>query len=196
MDSHPTITVSSIDDLYRHMLTVESDIKDHLPLLNELASQCHHITELGFRTGVSTTALLAAQPDRLVSIDVDWHPNVEVLRHLKARTDFRFVNYNCVMLTIEPTDLLFIDTWHVYDQLREELRLHADKVRRWIVLHDTTAYAEKGETAGYRGLWPAVEELLAKGDWRVERRLENCAGLTVLERIAEAGATMPAGSPS
>ena len=30
-------------------------------------------------------------------------------------------------VAIAETDLLFIDTWHVYAQLKEELRLHAGK---------------------------------------------------------------------
>jgi hypothetical protein len=69
---------------------------------------------------------------------------------------------------IEPTDMLFIDTFHVYEQLRRELALHAGKARRFIVLHDTTTFGEKGEREGSRGLWPAVAEFLAvrAGDWR------------------------------
>jgi hypothetical protein len=82
---------------------------------------------------------------------------------------------------IEETDLLFIDTRHDYDQLREELRRHADKVRKYIVLHDTTTYGERGETPGHQGLWPAVEELRTEGNFRLQARCTNNNGLTLLE---------------
>ena len=76
---------------------------------------------------------------------------------------------------------MFIDTLHTYDQLSEELRLHAPKARKYIVLHDTTTYGEGGETPGHQGLWPAVEEFLAEGCFRLGARNTNNNGLTVLE---------------
>ena len=85
---------------------------------------------------------------------------------------------------IEETDLLFIDTWHVYDQLREELRRHAGRASRYVVLHDTTTFGERGEVAGHAGLWPAVEEYLALGRFALAARYENNNGLTVLRRRA------------
>ena len=52
---------------------------------------------------------------------------------------------------IDPTDVLFIDTRHDYDQLAAELARHAEEVRRAIALHDTTAFGDRGETPGARG---------------------------------------------
>jgi hypothetical protein len=52
------------------------------------------------------------------------------------------------------------------------------------VLHDTTTFGDTGEDEGTRGLWPAVEELLATGEFRLVARHENNNGLTVLERVA------------
>jgi hypothetical protein len=37
----------------------------------------------------------------------------------------------------------FIDTLHTGEQLRQELRLHSSRVRKYIVLHDTTLCAYK-----------------------------------------------------
>lgn len=87
------------------------------------------------------------------------------------------------VVEITETDLLFIDTWHVYEQLREDLRRHAGKVRHLIVLHDTTTFGEQGEMAGHRSLWPAVEEYLAEGTFRLQARTTNNHGLTVLQRV-------------
>jgi hypothetical protein len=57
------------------------------------------------------------------------------------------------------------------------------KSRQYIVLHDTTTFGETGETPGHRGLWPAVEEFLAKGTFRLKQRHMHNNGLTILERI-------------
>lgn len=110
------------------------------------------------------------------------------------------------VLKIPPAncDLLFIDTFHVYGQLKRELALHAPGTRRFIVLHDTTVDADKGEAIRcrlnvtemveqtgipqdeiLRGLWPAVTEFLEAnaGQWRLFYRYTNNNGLTILERI-------------
>jgi hypothetical protein len=138
---------------------------------------------MGTRTGVSTTALLFAQPEKLVCYDLVKQPQVDRLGALAGRTQFVFVQADVRRVEIEETDLLFIDTWHVYDQLKEELRLHAGRARRYLVLHDTTTFGERGEAEGHRGIWPAVEELLAEGAFRLKQRFENNNGLTVLERV-------------
>jgi hypothetical protein len=124
---------------------------------------------------------LFAQPGRLVCYDRLRFPQVDTLQALAGRTAFVFHLADVLQVEIEETDLLFIDTWHVCQQLREELALHAAKVRRYIVLHDTTTFGDRGETEGHAGLWPAVEEFLARGTFRLKRRYENNNGLTVLE---------------
>src|SRR5262249_732802 len=81
------------------------------------------------------------------------------------------------------TDMLFIDTWHVYEQLRHELALHAGKVRRYLVFHDTTTYGESGEEPGSRGLWPAIEEFLREHpEGSLAAHYEHNNGLTILAR--------------
>jgi hypothetical protein len=148
-----------------------------------LARGCKQITELGTRTGVSTTAFLYMQPERLVCYDLVRFPQVDRLALVAGRTDFVFHTADVLWVEIEETDLLFIDTLHDYEQLTQELTLHGGKARRYIVLHDTTTFGETGETPGHRGLWPAVEEFLANGTFRVKQRHTHNNGLTILERI-------------
>jgi hypothetical protein len=179
---------ATLADLYQKACSTPSDIHEHVPTLYELASQCRHVTELGTRTGVSTTALLFAQPDKLVCYDKLKYPQVERLRVLAGRTQFHIHQADVLAVEIEPTDLLFIDTFHVYEQLREELRRHGPKVQKYIVLHDTTTFGERGEIQGQRGLWPAVEEFLAQGRFRLRQRFTNNNGLTVLEAVQPADA--------
>lgn len=172
----------ALTDLYTLSCATPSDINEHLPTLSRLARECRHITEFGTRTGLSTTAFLLAQPEKLFCYDTIQFPQVELLRGLAGQTAFVFHQADVLAVDIEETDLLFIDTWHVYDQLKQELSLHGGKVRRYIVLHDTTTFGERGESDGYGGLWPAVEEFLTLGTFRLKERHENNHGLTVLER--------------
>ena len=91
-------------------------------------------------------------------------------------------------MELEETDLLFIDTWHVYEQLKTELALHAGRARKWIILHDTQTFGITGETAGHRGLLPALEEFLDGNPvWRRVEHFTNCNGLTILERLKAKG---------
>jgi len=187
------------------------DISEHLPTLRSYASRCGHVTEMGVRQVISTWAFLAGQPKTLRSYDIS-HPqklnagdvfNDAVNAANDHRIDWKFIEQDVLRADIEKTDLLFIDTWHVYKQLKSELKLHSSKVNKWIILHDTTARAYSDET-GYEdelgerfanptpqdkprgiGLWPAVEEFLHanRDDWRLLERFHNCQGLTILERI-------------
>ena len=171
-----------------------TDIHEHVPVLRDLASQVEHVTEFGVRHGISTTALLGAQPAVLRSYDIHNRSVAARLAPLAGRTDFHFTVGDTKVLDIEETDLLFIDTLHTYDQLTAELARHAAKARRWIVLHDTTTFGTKGQESDPRGLWPAVEEFLAEGTFVLKERRENNNGLTILERARPrpaAGASSP-----
>ncbi|HEY7309547.1 MAG TPA: glycosyltransferase [Gemmataceae bacterium] len=171
--------------LYEAACATPSELNEHLPTLLGLAKECRHVTELGTRAGVSTTALLYARPDRLVCYDRIKHPQVDRLETLAAPTEFVFHQQDVWPVEIEPTDLLFIDTWHLDEPLHDELPRHAGKVRKYIVLHDTTPVRQDGETEGHRGRWPAIEEVLAEGRFRLQARGANNNGLTVLESLPE-----------
>ena len=203
---------------YEQASDTPSDINEHIPTLREYASRCSHVTECGVRTCVSTWAFLEGLAEgetgrhekrpRLVGIDLAWHANVESAMHTAKAVgiSYEFRCCNDIETTIEPTDLLFIDTWHVYGHLKRELAKHHGATRRWIILHDTTVDGEEGESirmgydiadqveeSGYpeeeirKGIWPAVEEFLAEHptEWVLEERWANCNGLTVLARKTE-----------
>jgi hypothetical protein len=174
-----------------------SDFNEHVDSLRALARRCRHVTELGTRAGVSTTAILSGYPLVLVTYDRERWPDVDTLEGVardSRRTHFVFEKADVLDVAIDETDMLFIGTWHVYEQLGEELALHARKVRKYLVLHDTTTYGEVGEAPGHGGLRPAVEEFLRQHpEWSLAARFTNNNGLTILTR---AGTPAPALSPS
>lgn len=170
--------------------TTPSDINEHLPVLYEISKNCDHITEMGVRSGVSTRAFLRTNA-KLVCYDIVSDQNVLELVEIARDTgkDVKFIEADVLTVDIEETDLLFIDTWHTYGQLKEELARHANKSRKYIVFHDTNTYGLKNEGTDNRhgnkqGLLPAIIEFIIENpEWRFKKFLTNNNGLTVLERI-------------
>ena len=148
-----------------------------------LARECGHVTDVGTGIGLAAAAFLYGEPGRLLCVDRIKYPEVDRLQLLAGRTEFTFRQTDVLWEELEETDLLFLDTWRVQEQLVEELRLHGGKVRKYIVIHGTTAFADQGEDAGHRGLWPAVEAFLARGTFRIKEQRKDRDGLTILERV-------------
>ncbi len=169
---------------YEQACLATSDIRDALPQLYELARGCEHITDLGTGEGLATTAFLWAQPKTLVCCDLVRSAGFDELLALAGETRLVFVQEDSRRADLPETDLLFVDTRHDADLLREELARHAGRARKYVVLHGSTAFAAQGETPGAAGLAAVIHEFLARGEFRVLKRDDAGHGLTVLERIA------------
>jgi GT2 family glycosyltransferase/uncharacterized Rossmann fold enzyme len=181
----PIMKNGRLDDIYKICLTHACDTNQLFPTLKAYAEKCQHITEFGVRGVFTTWAFLAARPKRMVSYDVEYSANIEEAKDEAKKADikFDFILNDVLKSNIEQTDLLFIDTKHTYAQLKEELRLHASNISKFILIHDTTSFGDIGEDGGL-GEWPAIEEFLAThDDWILKERLTISNGLTILERI-------------
>ena len=173
-------------DSFDILTRTTSDINEHLPMLYFLAQQCDHVTEFGVRTGASTLAFLhglQGRPATLRSYDINDQYGVQDSLTRWTRVEWTFSICSTLSITrIEPTDLLFVDTLHNYDQVRQELALHGEAARRWIVFHDTETFGTVGDDGG-RGINQAIDEWLqAKPEWRIVYRTHRNNGLTVIER--------------
>lgn len=177
--------------LYDYYCSVPSDINEHLPTLKELASKCKHVTEMWVREALSSVALLEGC-DNVVSYDIALSDWVKYLKEIEDRRDFRIGD--TLEINIDRTDMLFIDTWHCYDQLIAELNRHAVMVDKYIVMHDTTSFWEKWEIWAwypcvkekYDWLNKAINEFLENNkDWKILKVFDNNNGLTVLKRVSE-----------
>lgn len=186
-----------------------SDIHEHLPTLREYASRGNSVVECGVRAVVSSYAFACALKGKtgalLTLIDPVRSPNVESFRvecekEGLATQYFEASDLDCPLV---EADLVFIDTWHVYAQLKRELHRWHVAARKYIALHDTTVDEWHGETirnkwdaeaqskeSGFpvdeirKGLWPAVSEFLAQHpEWTLEARYTNNNGLTILRRV-------------
>jgi hypothetical protein len=174
---------ATLEQLYKAAHEVPGDINEHVPALRELASQCESVVEFGMRRAVSTVALLAGQPRRFVTYDLNADAVTDALKTRQGKCDFEFRQGSSltVELDFEPT-MLFIDTKHTADHLWKELVRHAPRVKRWIVLHDTVVFGERGED-GSAGLLPAVRRYLRENpEWVVAKHWRNNNGLLLLSR--------------
>ncbi len=172
----------ALEDLFAQARDIASDINEHCAALRQLSARANVVVEFGLRQGVSTTALLAGQPQKLVTVDLNSSSIVATLTSAAGATDFQFIQAST--LTLEPIecDLLFIDTLHTQGQLAAELKRHAPACRRRIALHDTHTFGEVGMDGG-PGLLPAIREFLSTNrEWFVMSHTTANHGFTVLSR--------------
>ena len=190
----------TLDEKYQHLANTTSDINEHLPTLKKYAEECEHVTEMGVRWIVSTYAFLAARPKTMFSIDIqhpsNWGASIEDVENYakEINCNYKFWQTNNLEIEIEETDLLFIDTWHSYKQLKSELELHASKVRKYIIVHDTVLFGTQDELNSYdafgwfngfeqKGLMPALNEFLeGNEEWTTHEVFTNNNGLIILKR--------------
>jgi hypothetical protein len=203
--AHPKIITAeslknkSINQIYEIYCKTRSDIYRHLPTLREYSEKSVHVTEMGVRKGVSTAALLSGRPKKLISYDINLHEEVFLLKKIAENEGLSF-DYqlgDSTKIKIEQTDLLFIDTNHVYEQLRLELALHHQKVNKYIIMHDTKTFGRfRKKKRGFDrhgqlitglrvgGLTFAIKEFLKKhNEWVIKEEFTKNNGLTILEKI-------------
>ena len=168
-----------IEEKYKQLCEMESDINEHLPTLKRYASLCETILELGVRGMVSTYGLLAGYPEVMISIDIvdpsEHEGNVEETKEIakKQGVNWSFEKISSLDFKLRRTELLFIDTIHSYEQLSQELKLHSPHTTKYIIMHDTN----------FPEMQKAINEFLTNNnDWKVKEVLTSLTGLTVLQR--------------
>jgi len=211
------LDVSNIRSEFTVASVKVSDINEHIPTLSFYASQCESICEFGVRSGVSTWGMLNGLVCKsntghtgsltLKGYDLSSMPGVyhQAMQGINGVLNFTADFEQADVLKAEPVvcDLLFIDTFHVYGQLKRELARHAAGVTKYLIMHDTTVDEHYGETirSGWNadaisiktgipkhelliGLGPAISEFLSNDPtWVLKERFTNNNGLTILEKV-------------
>lgn len=175
---------------YQNACNKPTDMHEHLPWISEITSRCKHATEFGVGYAQSTRGFLRHDIE-MHSYDINVYPETDA--YFKAAiAGGRNVTLH-VQSTLEadiaPTDVLLIDSYHSYDQVVQELSLHAHKVKKYIFFHDTTLFGDWGQgtvaqkNIFERGVWPAIDEFLSSHpEWQLVERRINCNGMTLIER--------------
>lgn len=188
------------------------DIMEHLPTLYRYAKECDTVFETGVRGCVSSWAFLYGlldgdkQNKKVLFLndinECDINDLLDISKNF-SNIDIKYKWKSNLLLDFkENFDITFIDTWHVYGQLKRELNKFSKITNKYIIMHDTTVDEIYGETirVGWnaekqsiesgipvdeinRGLWPAVTEFLEQNpEWYIKERYTNNNGLTVLAR--------------
>ena len=204
--------MQNIENRYNRLCKQESDINEHLPTLYKYASQCESIIELGVRGVVSSYAFVYgllnnnSSNKKILLNDIE-QCNIsrllQLTNHLKIDIKYEWIN-DLDLEIKENYDLTFIDTWHVYGQLKRELEKFSKVTNKYIIMHDTTIDEIDGETirrddmnaeeqtleSGIplneinKGLKPAIDEFLENNsDWKIKEVFTNNNGLTILEKV-------------
>jgi hypothetical protein len=199
-----------IEFLYEDKCKTRSDINEHLPTLYKYAKKCDTIVDCSIRSIVSSyafsAALLGNKKGSLTMVDNEKTSNIDSFVEMSngEGVPIEFLQGKCLETPLKETDLLFIDTWHTYPQLKRELEYWNTSVKKYIIMHDTTVdefvsesvrcnldIEKQSRESGFsvedirKGIWYAIEEFLQEhSEWKVEERFTNNNGLTILSRIS------------
>ena len=181
----------TMEENFNYYRNLQTDINEHFDTIKEYAEKCEHITEIGVRGVNSTWAFLSGKPAKMVSIDksspMEFGVDINKVKKIanENNIDWSFILSDVLQIELEETDLLFIDTLHTYPQLSKELKLHGNKARKYIIMHDTETNKYIGDF-GEEGLQKAIEEfLLENKHWSFCEIFTNNNGLTILKRVGE-----------
>ena len=212
--------MSIVEKKYLKLCKRKSDINEHLPTLYKYAIDCESILELGVRGVVSTWAFAHGlqnndkETKKLIMNDIVPCDLNKILGALEdTDIDVEYIWKDDLLLELnEQVDMTFIDTFHVYGQLKRELNKFSKMTNKYIIMHDTTideidsqivrsccgnmkkakqVANEMTKSTGFtvdellKGLQPAVDEFLVENkNWKLLERFNNNNGLTVLKKIA------------
>ena len=173
-----------LHDKYLYEVAFVSPIQRHLATLRELAAEGRSAAEMGVSQGHSTWALLQGlhdasgggadlPPRALFSYDLRPFEHEESAKRLARELDIGYSFSSASVLDValpQDVDLLFIDTFHAFSQLRRELRLHAHRAQRFIALHDTEVDGRVSECVRAQRSWTNahLEDTLSSAGWAMK----------------------------
>jgi hypothetical protein len=209
--------MDTVKNKYNYLKKTPSDINEHLETLYTYSTKCESVIELGVRGCVSSWALLYGLLNnnsinkKMFLNDIEKcniNELVNTIKEINNTTQHNIdVNYEWISdldLTLNSSyDLTFIDTWHIYGQLKQELNKFSKCTNKYIIMHDTTIDEIHGETIRCgsnidnllkttnftreeltNGLKRAIDEFLVENtNWVLKQKFTNNNGLTILEKV-------------
>lgn len=148
------------------------------------ASECQTYRELGIMQGATAAAAALAGYEKLHLIDISiqpFKPYISLFDPIKPKVTIEersSIHYKPNEL--EKVDFLLIDSLHRDGHLKKELSIHAQRVNKYILFHDTFVKKElqrvidKFVKANYR-------------EWTLVEYYQENVGYTLIKRIGNAG---------
>lgn len=157
--------------------------------IQRLMKYCTSYKELGTHQGATAAAALLTIPLKVELVDISME-KFNASRHLFEE----FCATNDIELTVKemssidrravsPCDLLLIDSLHQPGHLMNELRLHSQYVKKYIVCHDTSILNGRVNSALYNAIVNFTNEI---NPWIIAERNTDNVGYTVLRNTINA----------
>ena len=147
------------------------------------ASECKTYRELGIMQGATAAAAVLAGYEKLHLIDISLKPFKPYMNYfdpIKATVTVEersSIHYNTNEL--ENVDFLLIDSLHQAGHLRKELAIHAPRVNKYILFHDTFAKKE---------LQKEIDKFVKNNytEWALVEYYQENVGYTLIKRTGNA----------
>ncbi len=176
----------TLEQFYKEIRQLQSKAhgEDYADVHQEIVFHLRHkgpcsYRELGVNQGATAAiAMHVSNHVRIYDINLS---NFEPYRHLfEEFAKLNNINFRAEQKssldtsTVEPVDVLYIDTLHQREHLLKELDLHSSSVRKSIICHDTQAKYEM-----FRG----IEEWISRNPaWKIHYHHPKNVGYTTLVR--------------
>lgn len=148
------------------------------------ASECQTYRELGIMQGATAAAAALAGYEKLHLIDINikpFQPYISLFDPIKPTITIEersSIHYKPNEL--EKVDFLLIDSFHQPGHLRIELSIHACRVNKYILFHDTFSKKE---------LQKEIDTFVKTNytEWALVEYYQENVGYTLIKRIENAG---------
>jgi hypothetical protein len=184
--------MSELDEMYQEVCRASSPLNKHCSKIHEIASKCHHITELAIKTYEIAISVLATKPTKFHL----YREKEETLKEIKKKiedvipkhTEIKLFHGHSLKTQIEATDMLILNTHHTAARLKKELLQHAGNVKRFIAFPSVYAFAKRGEDGSIPGVVDAILEFIKENpEWFIIYKNKASSGLIIIEREPPTG---------
>jgi hypothetical protein len=185
----PDFKTCSVQDLFVYLQKTPRDLDQHLNVLKMVAEKSNTVVEFTHRRE-STVGFMTGGPNHLISYQSENDELIESLSEILTRTPFeKTVTWSRQRIQSHPQDYtglppefdtLFIDTDGKSDTLQNYLLKYGNRVKRFIVIHDTHVYGEM-DSSGSKGLNYTLKAFCEDNpQWTPVHYTSNQYGLTIL----------------
>lgn len=179
------IDAVDLQDYYTQLynLQAEHHRPDYMLVHDEIRlrlKDCASYTEFGVNQGTTLAIAFLEKTPKIRAYDHKLLAYGKAAHHFEAHAkefnlDFAISEADTLKCTIEPCDLLYIDTYHVYEHLTKELLRHGDRPQKYMVFHDTQANGAQ--------LKKAVKEFVTRNkQWKIITDCDINVGFMTISR--------------
>lgn len=151
--------------------------------IQKYLAECESYKELGTHQGGTAAAALLMNPKKVELVDISMEKYRKYAEPIFAQYCIKN-NIELRILELDSTspysvtgyfDMMLIDSYHRRKHMEKELAIHHNKIKKYIIFHDTNAVKE---------LQDCIEDFCSDNtQWTIIEQGKNNVGYTVIKRI-------------